>query len=66
MFAEQELRLLRKSMVDLGYIRYPTTGEEELIAKLTKLINELHFIEKRDKERGRSRSWEADYEENHD
>ncbi len=57
MFAEEELRLLRKSMTDLGYIRYPTTEEEELIAKLTRLINELHFIKKRDDERSKTRTW---------
>ena len=65
-FTEDELRIIRRHLVDMGYLRFPTTEETFLIEKVTKLISELHFIKERDKERSRSRSWEADYEENHD
>jgi hypothetical protein len=65
MFTEDELRIIRKHLVDMGYIRYPTTEEEELIEKVTRLIAEVHFKKERDKERSKTRSWESDYENVH-
>lgn len=43
MFTEDELRIIRKHLVDMGYIRFPTTEEEKLIEKVTRLISEVHF-----------------------
>ena len=48
MFTEAELRLIRKNMVSLEYVRELSSDEDKLIEKLKKLINELHFNTRRD------------------
>jgi hypothetical protein len=65
MFTEDELRIIRKHLVDMGYLRFPTTEETFLIEKVTKLINDLHFIKERDNEREKTRVWEWEDEKRH-
>jgi len=56
-FTEDELRIIRKHLVDMGYLRFPTTEETFLIEKVTKLITEFHFIKERDEIRSKTREW---------
>lgn len=59
MFDENELRIIRRGLIDISYVRELSHAEVELVDKLNKMITEVHFNKKRDEERKKTRIWQS-------